>query len=48
LCTKKGFDPELLKIGPAQGLIFRFEAAARLAMELLEPDDGPKAGQRKL
>jgi hypothetical protein len=47
LCTKKGFDPEHLEIGPAQALIFRFETAARLAVELLEPDDGPKAGQHK-
>ncbi len=46
VCTKKGFDPERLEIGPAQGIIFRFETAARLVVELLEPDDGPKAGPR--
>jgi hypothetical protein len=47
VCTKKGFDPEHLEIGPAQGIIFRFETAAHLVVELLEPDDGPKAGHRK-
>lgn len=46
VCAKKGFDPERLEIGPAQGIIFRFETAARLLIELLEPDDGPKAGPR--
>jgi hypothetical protein len=44
LCTKKGFDPDRLEIGPAQGIIFRFESAAHLVVELLEPDDGPGAG----
>jgi hypothetical protein len=47
LCTKKGFEPERLEIGPAQGIIFRFETAAHLVVELLEPDDGPKAGHQK-
>ncbi len=46
LCTKKGFSPEHLEIGPAQGIIFRFEAVAHLVVELLERDDGPKAGPR--
>lgn len=46
VCAKKGFDPERLEIGPAQGIIFRFETAAHLVVELLEPDDGPKAGPR--
>jgi hypothetical protein len=46
VCTKKGFDPERLEIGPAQGIIFRFQTAAHLLVELLEPDDGPKAGPR--
>jgi hypothetical protein len=46
LCTTKGFDPERLEIGPAQGIIFRFDTAAHLVVELLEPDDGPKAGPR--
>ena len=46
VCAKKGFDPERLEIGPAQGIIFRFETAAHLVIELLEPDDGPKAGPR--
>ncbi len=47
LCTKKGFDPERVEIGPGQGIIFRFETAAHLVVELLEPDDGPKAGHRE-
>jgi hypothetical protein len=44
LCTKKGFEPERLEIQSAQGIIFRFETAAHVVVELLEPDDGPKGG----
>jgi hypothetical protein len=47
LCTKKGFGREHVEIGPAQGIIFRFETAARIVVELLEPDDGPKAAHQK-
>ena len=46
VCTETGFEPERVEIGPAQGIIFRFRTAARLLIELLEPDDGPEPGPR--
>jgi hypothetical protein len=46
VCSKTGFEPGRLEIGPAQGIVFRFETAARVVIELTEPDDGPAAGPR--
>lgn len=39
--TARGFDPDAVKLKPAQGLIFECEAPSRIKIELLEPDDGP-------
>lgn len=40
--TERGFKPDRIELKPAQGLIFECEAPARILIELIEPDDGPK------
>jgi hypothetical protein len=40
--TRKGFEPDKIALKPAQGLIFECDAPARILIELVEPDDGPK------
>jgi hypothetical protein len=39
--TDKGFDPGVLELKPAQGLIFECAAPSRIKIELVTPDDGP-------
>ncbi len=40
--TAKGFQPGTIQLQPAQGLIFQISnTAARIQIELVEPDDGP-------
>lgn len=38
-----GFAPKEIEIGPAQGVAFQVTAPARIAITLVEPDDGPGA-----
>ncbi len=40
--TRKGFEPDRIELKPAQGLVFECEEPARIVIELVEPDDGPK------
>ena len=40
-----GFQPNSIQLQPVQGLIFHIgDAAVRIQIELVEPDDGPPAG----
>jgi hypothetical protein len=40
-----GFQPNSIQLQPVQGLIFHIgDVAARIQIELVEPDDGPPAG----
>ena len=36
-----GFEPNEVRVGTAQGVIFHVEADSRIVVELVEPDDGP-------
>jgi hypothetical protein len=41
--TEKGFQPASIQLQPAQGLIFHIgNVTARILINLVEPDDGPK------
>ncbi len=40
--TGKGFEPNRIELKPAQGLIFECGTLARILIELVKPDDGPK------
>jgi hypothetical protein len=41
-CSAKGFSPSAVKLMPAQGLIFKIQAAnAAIRINLQKPDDGP-------
>lgn len=37
-----GFEPSTIKLQPAQGVIFKICTAARIKIDLIQPDDGPK------
>ena len=39
--TEKGFEPGVLALKPAQGMIFECAAPSRIRIELVKPDDGP-------
>jgi len=42
---ESGFQPNSIQLQPVQGLIFHIgNVAARIQIELVEPDDGPPAG----
>ena len=45
--TKKGFGQDSIALLPGQGMVFRFATPARIAIELVEPDDGPKKSKKK-
>jgi hypothetical protein len=40
-CTDRGFQPADITLKPAQGLIIHVKTAARIKIELTQPDDGP-------
>lgn len=44
--TEKGFSHDHIKLEPTQGLIFEIETSARIKIDLVEPDDGPKEKQK--
>lgn len=44
-CGAEGFGMKAFTISPAQGIIFRLGTESRIQLELVEPDDGPAAGQ---
>jgi hypothetical protein len=46
-CTEKTLRPPKIKILAAQGQVYRFRAPSRIAIELVEPDDGPKSARPK-
>jgi len=37
----KGMEPQSLRVGPAQGLVFMPESPSTIVVELVKPDDGP-------
>jgi len=39
---EKGFEPKKIEIHPGQGISFHFQQSARIKIELVKPDDGPK------
>jgi hypothetical protein len=45
--TAEGFGASTFTISPAQGIVFRFATESRIQLELVEPDDGPNADQRR-
>ena len=42
ICHEKGLEPDRVKIGPGQGVIFESRVPARIQIKLEKPDDGPK------
>jgi hypothetical protein len=47
VCTEKAFRPARIRIQAAQGQLYRFRTPSRIAIELVEPDDGPKRTRPK-
>lgn len=43
VCTEKAFRPAKIKVQAAQGQLYRFRAPSRIAIELLESDDGHRS-----
>jgi hypothetical protein len=41
---ENGFQPNRIEVYPGQGLSFHFKQPSRIKIELVKPDDGPKAG----
>lgn len=44
-CTKKAIRPARVRIQAVQGQVYRFRTPSRIAIQLVTPDDGPKAEQ---
>ena len=44
-CTEKGFEPARFTIAAAQGQVYRFRTPSRVAIELVQPNDGPHASE---
>jgi len=42
-----GFQPSTIKLQPAQGVVFNIRAQARIKIDLIRPDDGPKDRPRR-
>jgi hypothetical protein len=47
VCTEKAFRPARIRIQAAQGQLYRFRTPSRIAIELVEPDDGPRSTRQK-
>ena len=47
VCTENAFRPARLKLQAAQGQLYRFRTPSRIAIDLVEPDDGPKTPRAK-
>ena len=47
VCTEKAFRPTRIRIQAAQGQLYRFRTPSRIAIELVEPDDGPRSASPK-
>lgn len=49
-CTNGGFEPSSIRIDAAQGQVYRVqtERPARIKIELLEPDDGPRYEAKRI
>jgi hypothetical protein len=43
VCTEKAFRPARIRIQAAQGQLYRFRTTSRIAIELVEPNDGPRS-----
>jgi hypothetical protein len=43
VCTEKAFRPARIRIQAAQGQLYRVRTSSRIAIELVEPDDGPRS-----
>jgi hypothetical protein len=47
--TEQGFQPNVIQLKPAQGLVFQVDKMrGRIQIDLVEPDDGPKQGSALL
>jgi hypothetical protein len=46
-CGGGGFEPAQVVVGPAQGVVFTITGESRIVVELVEPDDGPAAADRR-
>ena len=44
-CSDHGITPANVKIVPTQPLVFRFKVRSRIAIKMVEPDDGPKKAE---
>ena len=47
VCTEKAFRPARIRIQAAQGQLYRFRTPSRIAIELVEPNDGPGSTRPK-
>lgn len=47
VCNDKAFRPARIRIQAAQGQLYRFRTRSRVAIELVEPDDGPRSTRPK-
>jgi hypothetical protein len=47
VCTEKAFRPARIRIQAAQGQLYRLRTKSRIAIELVEPDDGPRSTRPK-
>jgi hypothetical protein len=45
-CLDKEFRPAQVRLESAQGTVYRMRAPGRIVITLVEPDDGPQAGNR--
>jgi hypothetical protein len=44
--TEKGFDPAVVALKPAQGLIFECDVPSRIKIDLVSADDGPSSKRK--
>jgi hypothetical protein len=45
-CTERGFEPDHIRVGPAQGQIYECQVTARIRITLRDPDDRPRRPRR--
>jgi hypothetical protein len=47
VCTEKTFRPARIRVQAAQGQLYRVRTSSRIAIELVEADDGPRRSRPK-
>jgi hypothetical protein len=45
-CTARAIEPNQIALSPGQGLNFQIKVRARIKIELVKPDDGPKRASK--